>query len=208
MGAPGAFARFLAETARKGEAVNTMFEERLFELAGILHRIAAVLSAEEVPYEVAGGLAVLIHVEEASPEHATLTRDVDLMVRRQDLERIKEAAAAGGFRYRHAAGVDMLAYGDADSARNAVHLVFSGEKVRPGYAEPAPPIAPVWKRIQGKEVPVIGVADLLRMKLTSFRLKDQVHVKTMDAAGLITKDVEGALPPDLAARLKQVRETE
>ena len=25
------------------------------------------------------------------------------------------------------------------------------------------------------------IADLLRMKLTSFRLKDQVHVKTLDA---------------------------
>ena len=37
-----------------------------------------------------------------------LTRDVDLMVRREDLERVKQAAANHGFRFRHAAGVDML----------------------------------------------------------------------------------------------------
>jgi hypothetical protein len=55
---------------------------------------------------------------------------------------------------------------------------------------------------------VIPVADLLRMKLTSFRLKDQVHIKQMDAAGLLTPEVDKTLTAELAARLKQVRETE
>jgi hypothetical protein len=62
------------------------------------------------------------------------------MVRREDLERIKEAAAHG-FRFLHTAGVDTLFYGNTDSARNAVHLVFSGEMVRPNKAVPNPPIA-------------------------------------------------------------------
>jgi hypothetical protein len=55
---------------------------------------------------------------------------------------------------------------------------------------------------------VIPVADLVRMKLTSFRDKDRVHVRSMDAAGLITEDVEKALAPELAERLKHGRETE
>jgi hypothetical protein len=76
------FAQFLADTARKGEAVNTLLEERLFDLVGILHKIAHTLANKDIPYELIGGLAVLIHVEEANPEHSTLTRDVDLMVRR------------------------------------------------------------------------------------------------------------------------------
>ena len=87
-------------------------------------------------------------------------------------------------------------------------MTFSGEKVRPNYAAPAPPIEPERKRIHGKEVLVIPVADLVLMKLTSFRLKDQVHVKTLDAARLITPEVEKKLPPELAARLKHIRETE
>ena len=33
------FAEFLVEAARKGEAVNIMFEERLFPLVGILDRL-------------------------------------------------------------------------------------------------------------------------------------------------------------------------
>jgi hypothetical protein len=46
------------------------------------------------------------------------------------------------------------------------------------------------------------------MKLSSFRLKDQVHVKSMDAAGLVTREVEAKLPAVLLTRLQHVRETE
>ena len=162
------FTQFLEKAAGEGEAVNTIFEERLFDLVGVMHRIADALTADGIPYEVVGGLAVLIHVEEASPEHSALTRDVDLMVRRADLDRVKEAAVRCGFRFRHAASVDMLLYGSAESARNAVHLVFSGEKVRPEYLATSPALAPVLKQIHGKDVMVVPIADLLRMKLTSF----------------------------------------
>ena len=57
----------------------------------------------------------------------------------------------------------MLLYGDTDSAKNAVHLIFSGA--------PNPPIAPEKKRIHGGEVMVIPVADLVKMKLISHRFK-------------------------------------
>ncbi len=202
------FEQFLRDTAAKGEAVNLMFEERLFELVGVLHRIAGALKAEGIAYELVGGLAAFVHVEEASPEHATLTRDVDLMVKRGDLERIQEVAARNGFRFRHTAGVDMLIYGPTESARNAVHLVFEGERVRPAQVIPNPHIAPVVKRVLDGDVMVIPVADLLRMKLSSYRLKDQVHVKAMDAAGLITAEVEAGLEGELARRLAEVRSAE
>lgn len=202
------FAQFLADAARRGEAVNTLFEQRLFDLVSVLHKITDALTGAGIPHELIGGLAVLVHVEEAEPEHSVLTRDIDLMVRRPDLERVKNAAAKAGFRFRHVAGVDMLLYGDTDSARNAVHLIFSGEKVRPHQATPNPPIAPERKRIQGREIMIIPVADLVRMKLSSFRDKDRVHVRSMDAAGLITSDVEKSLPAELQSRLQHVRETE
>jgi hypothetical protein len=202
------FEQFLSDAASRGEAVNTLFEERLFELVGILHKITDCLVSEQIPHEVIGGLAVLIHVEEANPELTSLTRDVDLMVRREDLERIKLAAASSGFRFRHSAGVDMLIHGEAESAKNAVHLIFSGEKVRPHYFVAAPTIAPERKQIHGKEVMVIPVAELVRMKLTSNRDKDRVHIRSMDAAGLISPEVEKRLMPELAARLTDIRATE
>jgi len=202
------FEQFLQDTARKGEAVNLMFEKRLFDLVGVLHRIAVPLMAEDVAHEVIGGLAVLIHVEEAAPEHSVLTRDVDLMIQRSDLERVKEIAARHGFRFRHTAGLDMLIFGPAESARNAVHLIFSGEKVRPQQAVPNPPIHAQRKTILGSEVFVIPVPDLVRMKLSSYRDKDRVHIRSMDAAGLIGPEIEESLPAGLQARLGHIRATE
>jgi hypothetical protein len=117
------------------------------------------------------------------------------MVRRSDLDPIKDAAARSGFLFRNG---KTLLHGDTENSKNAVHLIFSAEKS----------ILPEEKHIHGKPVMVIPVADLVRMKLTSFRDKDRVHVRSMDAAGLITQDVEMALPPELAERLKHVRETE
>ncbi len=46
------------------------------------------------------------------------------------------------------------------------------------------------------------------MKLTGFRLKDQVHLQDMDNAGLITTEIEARLPEVLRDRLAQVRVTE
>jgi hypothetical protein len=202
------FTQFLHETAEHGEAVNLVFEQRLFDLAGILHKITGPLMAEGVPHELIGGLAVLVYVEEADPEHTTLTRDVDLMIQRADLAKVTEIAVRHGFRFRHAAGLDMLLYGDTTSARNAVHLLFSGEKVRPNQATPNPPIQPETKSLLGAEVFIIPVADLVRMKLSANRDKDRVHIRSMDAAGLITPEVENALPLELKERLQHIRATE
>jgi hypothetical protein len=43
------------------------------------------------------------------------------------------------------------------------------------------------------------------MKLTSFRLKDQVHIKDLDEAGVITPELIAGLSPGLRERLTQVR---
>ena len=52
------------------------------------------------------------------------------------------------------------------------------------------------------------VADLVRMKLTSFRMKDRAHIIDMDSVGLITPEIEQELPEALRARLEQVRKEE
>jgi len=102
----------------------------------------------------------------------------------------------------------MLHYGNTTNARNAVHLLFSGEKVRPNQATPNPPIQPEKKSLLGAEVFIIPVADLVQMKLSAYRDKDRVQIRSMDAAGLITSEVESALPVELKARLQHIRETE
>jgi hypothetical protein len=43
------------------------------------------------------------------------------------------------------------------------------------------------------------------MKLTSFRMKDQLHIKDLDGARLITHEVEAGLAVLLQNRLAEVR---
>jgi hypothetical protein len=199
--------QFLRDTATRGGAINLMFEERLFGLVEILHQVADMFTAEGIPYEIIGGMAVAAQLERVDRDRVMLTRDVDLMIDRTDFERVKEAAPRHGFHFRHAAALDMLLYGADKKAIRGVHLLFSCEKVRPNQM-PNPPLAPERITIYGKEVSIIPLADLVGMKLNSYRDKDRVHVRALDAAGLIAPDVERALPADLHSRLQHIRATE
>jgi hypothetical protein len=204
----GTFTEFLGNAASKREFVNILFEERVFELIGTLQKLSQPLEQAGVPHELVGGLAVFLHVENADSTHSSLTRDIDVMIRRDDLPRVVAIAEQHGFRFRHSAGLDMLLYGDADSARNAVHLLFAGEKVKETQLEAHPRIRPVRSGIHGQEFLVIPVIDLVRMKLSAYRDKDRVHVRGMDAAGLITLEIEHGLDEGLRSRLRHIRETE
>lgn len=202
------FAEFLGNAASKREFVNVLFEERVFELIGTLQKLAVPLENAGIPHELVGGLAVFLHVENADSTHSSLTRDIDVMIERVDLARVVEIAETHGFRFRHSAGLDMLLYGETTSARNAIHLLFAGEKVKDSQLEAHPGIRPVRTALHGQEFLVVPVVDLVRMKLSSYRDKDRVHIRGMEAAGLITRDVEMALGAEHRARLQHIRETE
>jgi hypothetical protein len=185
--------------------VNTFFEKRVEQLFDLAGRVEAAFAAAGLEYRVIGGLAVYLYVEEAEPDAGRLTRDIDIAVRREDLERIARAVDSFGLTHRHVAGVDMLVQAGEASARRAVHLIFSGEKVKANYPEAAPEIG-ACRTLRG--VRLIPLADLVRMKLTSFRLKDQAHLKDLDEAGLITPELENGLSEILRARLVHVRASE
>ncbi len=166
-------------------------------------RIHAALDAAGIPYRLVGGFGVFLQVYQVDPDSARMTRDVDLAINRGDLAGIIAAAEAGGFQYRHVAGVDMLL--DTSNPKGvAIHLLFSHERVRPDYAEAIPFSEP---NLTTQGYLIAPVADLVLMKLTSFRLKDKVHIQDMDGAGLITPEIEQSLSPLLRERLAEVRAT-
>jgi hypothetical protein len=176
--------------------------EQLLDRVQQLHR---VLSDAGIPYRVVGGLAVFLHVSARDPIRGRLTADVDAGILREHLPAAIAAGEKAGWIYRHVAGVDMLVDAEQPRARSAVHLVFLREKVRPEYVEPIPDSPPDATR---EGILLAPVADLVRMKLTSFRLKDRVHVQDMDGVGLITAEIEAGLSEVLRARLAEVRSTE
>ena len=183
--------------------VNTLFENKVEQLYDVTVRLASALEKAGIPYQIVGGLAVFSHVDRVDPLGARLTRDVDIAVDRARLDEIIAAAQTAGFLFRHVAGVDRLVDANEPAARSAVHLVFAKEKVRPEEIDSVPAISGPERSKRGYWIaPVI---DLVRMKLTGFRLKDKVHIQDLDSAGLITAEIEASLPETLRARLKEVR---
>ncbi|MDA1040672.1 MAG: hypothetical protein O3A37_10345 [Planctomycetota bacterium] len=179
-------------------------ERAVERVRGRLLRSTAALEAAGVPYAVVGGNAVMAWVEQADEAAVRFTQDVDLVLRREDLDRAREALSKAGFVYRRAAGIEMFLDGPGAKARDAVHVIFAGEKVRPEYLTPVPDVA---ESVSFKSYRVLALEAVVRMKLTSYRDKDKMHVRDMIGVGLVDAAWPARYPPELAARLQHLLDT-
>jgi hypothetical protein len=166
-----------------------------------LLRATAALEKAGVPYAVIGGNAVAAWVSRVDEAAVRNTRDVDLLLRRTDLEAARAALEAAGFVYRHAKGIDMFLDGPQARARDAVHIVFAREQVRAEDLAPAPDVNEAEATGSFR---LVHLEALVCMKLTSFRSKDQMHLRDMLDVGLIDAGWVGRLPSDLAVRLQEM----
>src|SRR3977135_715390 len=106
-----------------------------------LLRATKALQQAGIPYAVVGGNAVAAwgaRVDEAAVRN---TQDVDILIRRADVDAAPTALGQVDFVRRHIRGIDLFLDGPKAKARDAVHVVFAGEKVRPEYTYPAPDIS-------------------------------------------------------------------
>lgn len=166
-----------------------------------LRRASAALDTAGIPYAVIGGNAVAAWVSKVDPGAARNTVDVDLMVNRTDLDAVTAALANAGFVHYELMGVHMFLDGPNGRPRDAVHILFAGEKVRAHYPAAAPDLT---ESAQHDTYKLLTLESLVRMKLTSFRRKDQVHVLDMIEVGLIDRTWLKKLPTELAPRLQEL----
>jgi predicted negative regulator of RcsB-dependent stress response len=73
-----------------------------------LLRAAAALRTAGVPYAIAGGNAVALWVSRVDEAAVRSTQDVDVLIRRGDLDAARAAFESAGFVYRHVGGLDMF----------------------------------------------------------------------------------------------------
>ncbi|HET6423211.1 MAG TPA: hypothetical protein VFG20_05980 [Planctomycetaceae bacterium] len=164
-----------------------------------LLRSTAALEADGVPYAVIGGNAVGAWVAKVDIRAVRNTVDVDLLLRESDLDAATVALAKAGFMRRHVAGIDCFLDGRRGKFRDAVHIIFAGKKVREEYVLPAPDVE---EAVPGDEYRVLSLEALVRMKLTSFRPKDQAHLIDMVSLRMIDANWCDRYPEFLAQRLK------
>jgi len=198
------FDAFLAESAEYGTGVNLVFEAGMYSLSSDLEKIVTALREAGISFEIVGGVAVNAHILPLHRSRSFVTRDIDVLLDRNDLESAARAAEPLGYRAKKMMGGYTLIRPEQELAE-AVHLLFAGEKSKSAQPLPHPALRPEEKDFLGITVPVAPLRDLLQMKLTSFRPKDLVHLEILDEAGLITPALEEDLPLVLRERLGDVR---
>ncbi len=179
--------------ARMIEAVQAVRERAL--------RATAALEQAGIPYAMAGGNAVAAWVSTIDRAAVRNTQDVDILVRRSDYPAVKAALEGAGFMEANVMDVACFIDGPDASPRDAVHLLFAGEKVRESYPVPT---ADVTERVVGEDYSVVSLEALVRMKLNSFRTKDRMHLIDMLELGLLDATWLPRLVPEHAARLQEI----
>lgn len=166
-----------------------------------LFRTTRVLENAAIDHAVVGGNAVGAWVAKIDEGAVRNTRDVDILVRRADFEAVKSAMEADGFIFVHTYGVDCFLDGPDAKPSESVHLLYAGERVKPTDPIAAPLLS---ESERGAAFQVVSLEALVRMKLVSYRLKDQVHLQDLIGVGLIDSTWPARYPTVLAERLQQV----
>jgi hypothetical protein len=164
-----------------------------------LERITRALLNAGVPHALVGGQAVALWVATKDPAAVRTTKDVDLLMRRDDLPRARAAALSVQLDYFEVMDVGMFLERNDPNPRKAVHLVWAGERVKADYPLPSPTIEECVELSAGKHV--IAMPALVRMKLMAFRDQDRVHLRDLIDVGLVERSLLAGLPETLATRL-------
>jgi hypothetical protein len=171
-----------------------------------LLKATGTLAAAGIDYAVIGGNAVAAWVSRVDDSVVRNTRDVDLLVRREDMPQITAAMEAAGFKHRTVSilggkgRIEMFLDGPGAKARDAVHLIFASEKVSPDSLEASPPVDAI--DAQAEEFRLLDLAALVTMKLTSYRDKDRVHLRDMIEIGQLDASWLDCVPHSLRDRLQ------
>ena len=184
-----------------GDQLWSRMERAVEKVNERLRKTVRILDAAEIAYAVVGGHAVRAWVAQVDEAAVRTTRDVDILIRDGDFAAVKAAMTSAGFHFREAAGLRMFVEDPDASARDAVHIVVSGEMVRPDDFEANPDVHPVTRAGEFRTVPL---ETLVRMKLKSFRDKDRVHLRYMISVGLIDQSWVEQFPETLGHRLQEL----
>ena len=157
--------------------------DQLFSFA---RRIDEAFRSATIDYRIGGAFAVYLHTE----AEIDVSGDIELLVRHDDLAGVIRAAERFGFEHRHSEELDLLVKRGADALARAAQLTLLSD------------LGPC-SILQGLRV--LALPDLVRMKLTSFRLSDQSQLRSLDASGLITSELESGLIPHETERLSELR---
>ena len=186
------------------EETNSVFERmyRAVELVKQrLDRTCIALRNARVPYAVIGGNAVAAWVATIDDGAVRNTRDVDILLREQDLDLATIALASAGFVRDSVMNVIVFLDGPNGKPSQGIHVLLAERKVREEYTTATPRIDQAVD-IEGRSI--IELTALVEMKLNSFHRKDQTHLMDMIQIGLIDSTWPERFATNLGNRLQEL----
>ena len=184
-----------------GDELWNRIERAVEKVKDRLRRVTRALNAAHIPYAVIGGNAVQHWVAQVDESVVRNTQDVDIILNEHDLDQAIVVLEKEGFLFRRSAGISMFLDGPDAKARDVVHVLFAGKKVREEYLTAVPQVDEYEMMADARTLPLLR---LVEMKLTSFRRKDQVHLLDMISIGLIDATWIDRLTPSLRIRLQEL----
>lgn len=166
-----------------------------------LERACAALEKHKVPYAVVGGNAVAAWVATVDEGAVRNTRDVDILLNRQDIDRATVALQEAGFHREVAMGSTLFLDGPDGTPSQGVRILWAAEKVRPEYVD-ASPLPSQSQNLEGMQI--VEMERLVSMKLNSYRRKDQVHLLDLIGVGLVDEAWPARFSQVLSERLQEL----
>ncbi len=164
-----------------------------------LRRAVGALELAGISYAVCGENAIGVWVSRVDPSSIRNTPDVDILIRRADLSAVTKAWEAVGFQHQMVAGADNFLERDSQKHRDAVRVLYAGEKVHADDPLPSPKIDDM-EQMGGFHV--VSFEGLLRMEFNAYRLKNRVHLRDLIEVGLLDETWLPKLIPEQAAKLQ------
>lgn len=171
-----------------------------------LSKIADIFSDIKAEYAVIGGNAIIAWMRARKMDSRT-TRDVDLMLRKEDLPEIRDALEKQGYEFIKTGGMSLFfdtTEGVDRNVENCIHLVFCGQKIKNSTI-------PELEYHEFGGMKVATIENLVKMKVAAMRPKDFEHLQNLIDAGYTTKTkvlgiAEGMCHTDLQKNLLSVLE--
>ena len=156
-----------------------MYYTAVNQLIDLAVRSTALLAMAGIPHQIIGGFAVFLHVRAVSEDDARLTAGVDIAVSESEIAKA-----------RRLDGIDVLLGTGPPQPRRVLQLFPAEGPIKPEI-------------IDG--LCVAPVAELVHPRLSRNKLKDMMYVRDMLNVGLITAEMEAALPDALRERFDFIK---
>ena len=139
---------FLAESARYPGGLNLVFEVGMYSLSTDLEKIVGAFRNAGLSFEIVDGVAINAHLFLRHRSRSFVTRDIDILLRRSDLEQAALAAEQLGYRAKKMMGGYALIRPQQELGE-AIHLLFVAEKSKSTQPLPHPDLHPEEKDFLG-----------------------------------------------------------